>query len=287
MNKLALWISGALLSFGVAHAETSVWQIEKGKDRLYLGGTIHVLSSSDLPLPATFHRIFDNTDVLVLETDVSQLTLPENSMRLLGMLTYSDGRSLRDVVSAETFGKLQAFASAEGVPITMFERLTPAGVALTVLSIELAKAGIQHEGVDTIFHNQAQARGKPVQGLESIDDHLQFVANMGEGVEDQFVSQTLDDAHKTREGIRTIIDAWRSGDVKALEEAVLDGMPTDYPKLYQELLVQRNNNWMPQILDMFDTPEQEFVLVGAAHLLGPDGLLKQLQVKGYRIRQLE
>lgn len=287
MNKLVLWISGALLSCGIAHAETSVWQVEKGGDRLYLGGTIHVLSSTDLPLPASFHRIYDNTDVLVLETDIAQLMLPENSMRLLGMLTYSDGRTLRDVVSAETYRKVEAFATNERVPITMFERMTPAGVALTVLSIELAKAGIQHEGVDTIFYNLAQASGKPVQGLESIDDHLHFVANMGTGVEDQFVSQTLEDADKTREGLRTIIDAWRAGDVEALEGAVLDDMHTDYPKLYQELLVQRNNNWMPQILRMFDTPEQEFVLVGAAHLLGPDGLLKQLQVKGYRITQLK
>ncbi|WP_370278245.1 TraB/GumN family protein [Pontibacterium sp.] len=288
MKKLLLaWFSGAMLACGVAQAETSIWQVDKDGDRLYLGGTIHVLSASDLPLPATFHNIYDNTDVLVLETDIAQLTQPENAMRLLTMLSYTDGRVLKDVIKPETYRKLEEYAAKERIPVQTFDRLTPAGVALTVLSLELAKAQIQNEGVDKIFYGRAQAGGKPVLGLESVDEHLTYVAGMGDGVEDQFISQTLADADKTREGLRTIIDAWKTGDVDTLEKAVISTTPTDYPQLYEKLLVERNNNWMPQILQMFDTPEEEFVLVGAAHLLGPEGLLKQLTDRGYQIQQLQ
>lgn len=287
MKKLLAWFSGAMLVCSMAHAETSIWQVDKDGDRLYLGGTIHVLSASDLPLPATFHTIYDATDVLVLETDIAQLMLPDNALRLLTMLSYTDGRVLKDVIRPETYRKLEDYAAKERIPLQTFDRLTPAGVALTVLSLELAKAKIQHEGVDKIFYSLAQAGGKPIRGLESIDEHLNYVAGMGEGVEDQFVNQTLDDAHKTREGLRTIIDAWKVGDAAALEKAVISTTPQDYPQLYAKLLVERNNNWVPQIVEMIKTPEQEFVLVGAAHLLGPEGLLKQLTERGYRIQQLQ
>ena len=61
---------------------------------------------------------------------------------------------------------------------------------------------------------------------------------------------------------------------------------TDYPDVYESLLVVRNNNWMPQIERLFSTPETEFVLVGALHLAGPDSVLKKLKDKGYSVTKL-
>lgn len=285
MNKVLCLLAAALFSV-TAEARTSLWQISKGAQTLYLGGTIHVLSKSDLPLPASFQKAFDTTDVLVLETDIKELMNPDNSLRMLTALTYSDGRTLKDVVQPATYQAVVDYAQGESVPVNVFERMTPAGVALTVLSIELAKAGIQHEGVDKIFHNQAVQDGRPVLGLETVDQHLSYVAGMGQGAEDDFILQTLEDAQKTRDSLRKIIAAWRAGDQPALEAEVIDNMPRDYPQLYARLLVERNNNWMPQIIQMLKTPEQELVLVGAAHLVGPDGLLAQLRAKGYKIKQL-
>jgi uncharacterized protein YbaP (TraB family) len=63
-------------------------------------------------------------------------------------------------------------------------------------------------------------------------------------------------------------------------------MLTETPDLYESLLVNRNNNWMPKIEAMFDTDETEFVLVGVAHLVGEHGLTAMLQSKGYEIVQL-
>ena len=51
-------------------------------------------------------------------------------------------------------------------------------------------------------------------------------------------------------------------------------------------MVERNNAWMPQIEALLTTEEVEFVLVGALHLVGDDGLLAQLSAKGYRVERL-
>ena len=58
-----------------------------------------------------------------------------------------------------------------------------------------------------------------------------------------------------------------------------------YPAAYQSLIVERNNNWMPQLEKCLARTTPCMVVVGAAHLVGPDGLLTLLQRKGYRVEQ--
>ena len=64
-------------------------------------------------------------------------------------------------------------------------------------------------------------------------------------------------------------------------------MKKEYPEIYKKVLVDRNNNWIPLIDAYFDTESVEFVLVGALHLHGPDGILNLLKESGYSISQLE
>jgi uncharacterized protein YbaP (TraB family) len=56
--------------------------------------------------------------------------------------------------------------------------------------------------------------------------------------------------------------------------------------MYQRLLVERNKNWMPKIEALFTRRGRALVVVGAAHLVGPDGLLAMLKAKGYTVEQL-
>jgi uncharacterized protein YbaP (TraB family) len=57
------------------------------------------------------------------------------------------------------------------------------------------------------------------------------------------------------------------------------------PLMYQRLLVERNRNWMPKIEALFARRGKTLVVVGAAHLLGPDGLIAMLKAKGYTVEQ--
>lgn len=58
------------------------------------------------------------------------------------------------------------------------------------------------------------------------------------------------------------------------------------PVVYRRLLLERNRNWMPKIEQLFSRPGRAFVVIGAAHLVGPDGLLAMLRAKGYQVEQL-
>jgi uncharacterized protein YbaP (TraB family) len=84
--------------------------------------------------------------------------------------------------------------------------------------------------------------------------------------------------------MKKLVEAWRTGDTATVEKIVLADLKAE-PVLYQRLLVERNRNWMPQLENCLRRTSPCFVVVGAAHLVGPQGLLAMLQQRGYRIEQ--
>lgn len=63
-------------------------------------------------------------------------------------------------------------------------------------------------------------------------------------------------------------------------------MKTKAPGIYKIILTDRNNNWLPVIENYFENQKTEFILVGAAHMVGPDGIIEQMAKKGYKIEKL-
>jgi uncharacterized protein YbaP (TraB family) len=119
--------------------------------------------------------------------------------------------------------------------------------------------------------------------METIEQQMSFFSKIGRGNEDQLIMYTLRDLEEMPKLMDQMKKTWRSGDRAKYRELMLEPFVKDYPQTYQALLVERNNNWMPKIEALFDTPEIELVLVGALHMIGKDGLLQQLEGKGYNV----
>ena len=108
---------------------------------------------------------------------------------------------------------------------------------------------------------------------------------MATGHESRFILQTLADVKELEQELDKLSQAWRSGNVQALYQTGIATMIEDYPQVYQTLMVERNRNWLPRIETLIQQPEKKLILVGALHLVGPDGLLEQLKSKGYQVNQ--
>ena len=63
-------------------------------------------------------------------------------------------------------------------------------------------------------------------------------------------------------------------------------MKKEYPDIYKKMLLDRNINWISKIDSYLDSEEVEFVMVGALHLPGPEGVLEMLREQGYELSQL-
>jgi hypothetical protein len=103
--------------------------------------------------------------------------------------------------------------------------------------------------------------------------------------QDAMLADTIKELDTEVGNISKIGGAWQSGDAPALERIIMPDMKQD-PELYKKVLVDRNHSWMPKIDDLLARRGHAFIVVGAAHLLGPDGLLALLKAKGYLVEQL-
>jgi hypothetical protein len=103
-------------------------------------------------------------------------------------------------------------------------------------------------------------------------------------VQEQMLRSTLAGLEPNRGALAGIIAAWKRGDLATLERSLLSEFD-GFPAAYQSLLVERNRNWLPQLDACLARRSPCLVVVGAAHLVGPDGLLALLQRKGYRVEQ--
>ncbi|MGB0258602.1 MAG: TraB/GumN family protein, partial [Coraliomargarita sp.] len=248
-------------------AQSSVWKISKGDQSIYLGGTCHLLRKSDYPLPAEFDLAYAAADTLVFEIDPAAAADPSFGMQLLGAATYTDGRSLKSVLSEEAYNALAKQGAESNLPIQVLNSMKPGMAVMMVTLQELAKLGVTEEGVDIHYAKRAGKDNKPILALETPEFQINLLVNMGEGYESELVLYSLKDLNKLEQFFDELLIAWKAGKMEPLEKLFVDDMK-DYPELYKDMLVDRNANWIPQIEAYLKTPETEFVLVGVGHAAG-------------------
>ena len=279
-------MTGSSLASRAIWAESSVWKVSNGYSELYIGGTIHVLSRLDYPLPNEFQRAYEQSDMLVLETNLTEMEQPPAQQRLLTKMVYQDGRSLRDDLLPSTYQKLSEYVANTRLSMDVLSRFKPPMAVLTLTMAELQRLDMNDTGVDHFFNDQALRDGKRLGELETVEQQMDLIANMGKGQEDQMVLSTLEELKQLPELMGRMKVAWRSGDLPELEEIAIEPMREEFPALYQSLIVSRNNGWLPKIDAFLGTPEKELVLVGALHLAAKEGVIAQLRQRGYRVEQL-
>lgn len=285
MRKLLL----TLLTFAcitAANADTLVWKVEKDNSTVYLGGTIHILRPSDYPLPEEFDQAYSKAQVITFETDLEQLNSPEIAGEIMQQLSYTDERTIASEVSPETYRELKEYASSLGISLDFMPKAKPGMLMSTLMIFELKKLGVSQEGIDMHFLKQAKKDAKQTDFLETPGEQISFLAQMGVGYEDDFYQNMLRDFKNTEALFISMIKYWRVGDSDKLDATVNQVMKKEAPEIYQSILIDRNNNWLPDIEKYFQTEEVEFVLVGAAHLIGEDGIISQLKAKGYQVTKL-
>ena len=267
-----------------------VWAVKSPQhntDPLYLGGTIHVLSADDYPLPKVFDKAYTASSSLIFEMDLGLQNTPAFQQSMAQILFYKDGQRLDQVLGNKAWAKFVSWCESNQIPANQFLGMKPGLAAITISMTELIKLGVTQEGVDSYYYQKAVADKKHFLGLETVEEQLGFLASMGGSHPDQLISQTLDEVNEIATLFPKVKQAWREGDASGLNALMVVSMQQDYPEVYQSLLVDRNQAWLPKIEKEINDKGSEFVLVGAAHLVGKDGLLAQLRAKGYTVTAMQ
>ena len=264
-----------------------LWKIQSKTTTAYILGSIHAYKGELYPLPKKMEDAFDKSDTLAVEANVNEIN-PESMTTMINGALYQDKSTLEKHISRETYEMTTKKLQELGLPLEIFQNTKPWFIAMTLTSMELQKLGLSPEyGIDNYFLKKAE-NGKRVVELESIDYQVNLLNGFSDAEQELFLVSTLEDLDLLRKDINSILKAWNTGDTKAMESFVFKSLKDD-PKMlpiYEKLVFTRNKNIASKIENYLKTKEKYFVVVGAAHLVGKDGIIEILKRKGYIVDQL-
>ena len=279
---LALCLLGSL----TAYAGSPVWAIRGDHNTVYLAGSVHLLKANDSRLPAAFDRAYNGSKALVMELDVSKVDPMEAASWILEHGMMQDGATLRSTIGDERYRRVSAEVQRLGIPVEAADMLQPWALGLQLLEMQYMQLGFDpQQGVEQQLQQRAQADGKPISGLETMDEQLGVLQSLSAADQARFLDMIVTEMHDVEGETQSVVAAWRAGDSAKLS-ALLSDEYKSFPALYRMLVTDRNKRWVPQIEKLLHGSQDYFVVVGALHLVGDGGLLELMRRDGYRADSL-
>jgi uncharacterized protein len=286
MKRMLLTSLFAAIAAASLPAQTSVWKITRNGNTLYLGGTIHVLRPADLPLPAEYDAAFAAAGTVYFENDIGRISSPETQATLLRRGRYAGGATLQQALSPEAWAAVEEYCNRTGLSVAAINNFKPWMFAIMLAGLELQKLGITAEGIDMHYFKKAEPAGKSTHGLEPFEQHLEYLTTLGEGHENEMILHSLADLAGLKKTLADLLAAWRTGDLARIDALMLADLRTRFPSIHEVLIVRRNKAWLTVIEELIKSRGTELVLVGAGHLAGEDGLITELEKRGYAVERL-
>ncbi len=267
-----------------APAQGLWWKVTSGPATIYLLGSIHVARADLYPLDPRIEQAFSASDVLVVEVDLTKVNQFNVALKMQKLGTYPAGDSLDRHVSAEILRKLEKHAPGGLYSASTLKHFRPWLVAMTILQTKLAKLGYDPEhGLDNHFMDQAK-ESKDIVGLETIDEQIEMFTGMPEATQVLMLEQTLDDLDEIEPTMKLVLDAWRRGDPKAVDEELIAPMRTpELQPVFEQMFSARNRRWDQALAKYAKSDRTYFVVVGAGHLVGKDSVVDLLQRRGEKV----
>lgn len=286
---LTLFVSSALAGEkGGAGQKSFLWEVRSKTATAYILGSVHLAKADIYPLAPKIEESFDKAAVLALEADPAKAKDEKLMQLILLSALYPEGETLRDHLSRETYALAERELKNIGLPLESFNRTRPWLLALTLETMELQRLGFDPEyGID--YHFAAKAVGKKrIVELESFDYQIRLMNDFPEREQELFLLYTLKDLAILKGGIEELMSAWQSGDTKDMEALVTRSL-SETPQLrpiFDKLFYKRNREMGGKIERFLQGKETVCVIVGAAHLVGKEGIIELLRGKGYSVEQM-
>ncbi|MEP3421207.1 MAG: TraB/GumN family protein [Erythrobacter sp.] len=252
-----------------------------GRVEGWILGTIHALPDGTSWRTAPIDDAIRDADRVLVE--VADLGSGSNIAEIFNDLSTTHNMGpLVDRVDPGLAEQLMAMAEKSGVSEDTFNNTETWGAALLLARVDAV--GKPRNGVDRYVLSRFEDR--PTYGFELARTQLGIFDGLAEEDQRALLEGTIEEWSASRDNRGHLIRAWLDGDVAALEAATITGIMVD-PELRDALLVARNNTWFPVILTHLEDSGKPLIAVGAAHLLGPDGLTVMLEEEGYTVRRID
>jgi uncharacterized protein YbaP (TraB family) len=222
---------------------------------------------------------------------VEVILTPDVAYRMVQVMLLTDGRNLTDIVGAERFARITAVAGRYRLQGAQINRFRPWAL-MTMFSVppaEASRQGAGHPALDQVIQSTAQENGAALFGLETPEEQFAIFADLSEAEQVAFLDAAVNLNPEIEEIFERLKSAYLAGDLDTLYRLSKERTGGVDPKLMDTFLTRaidvRNERMVDRMGERLSAGNA-FVAVGALHLPGERGILRLLELKGYRISRV-
>ena len=267
-----------------------LWEVSSDTNTVYILGSVHVATADIYPLAEAIENAYEVADYLVVEIDTNAVSTSEMTTLLMEKGMYPSGESLRDNVSDDLYSRLSQRLrelDSRGLLLSSMNLFEPWVVATTITELDYMELDYEVEyGIETHFLDKAEADGKDILELESAEFQLDIFDSMSYELQIIMLEDAVDNP-VTEDVMEALFEAWSTGDTIKMEQMVFEGIEEDENyRIFSNIIIdERNFQMVDKIEQYLQDDETCFVVVGAGHLVGENGIINLLDSKGYTVQQ--
>jgi hypothetical protein len=263
------------------------YEIKSPTATVYLLGSIHLGKKEWYPMPQPIEIAFDKSDYLVTEIDINKVDV---NLFMQAML-IEDSTKLKDKIKPENYKKLLDVFTKAGLNEDFLDKLRPWAAAIMYEQFSnFSSSNIDaNYGVDVYFTRKANKKNLPIKGIETDSAQMSYLEKFDNFADDMIEMNTKTDKDDKNQDEK-LIDAWENGNAQELNQ-IINQIYKDYPKmgpLMDEILKDRNTRMVDTINNYLQDNKIYFVIVGAGHLVGQNGIINLLNKRhNLKVRRIK
>jgi len=278
-----LWLtSNQLLA---DNGQPDLWRVEKNGNTSYLFGSIHLGSPDMYPLSDAVYKAYEITNHLMVEIDLK----PEDEAKMIPLVQKYGLNStvpLEKRLSPEGLALYKQACTKKSLPCQQFSSYQAWFLSVQLSLMSMQKLGYQNElGIDKHFLKKAHQTKRNVISLETAESQFKLLGGFDQQQQESMLMQSL---QMRKEGFVGLFDAWKSGN----DDAMLTMFQADFEQsgakeMYNALFDDRNINMAKKISKNIKANRSLFVVVGAGHIIGENGIVELLRKEGFKLVQIQ
>lgn len=245
----------------------------------YIFGTIHLLPEKDYFFTDLMKEKLISCKTLVLEVDIN-MSLKEQ-IALAQKVILPKGKTIADYMTDEQYKEYSSYIldtlKIKKSKFKQINKIKPIFGSSIILVELLGKTKAYEQELNKI----AKKNKIKTVGLETADYQLNVIDKIS--IEEQ-VEMMSDISVNPLTEYNELLKVYKEQDLEKVNE--LFKSEKSMVKFENELLYNRNNNWIP-LIEKFAKENPVFIAVGAAHLPGEKGVLNLLRNKGFTVKAVK
>jgi len=259
-----------------------LWEISGNglKKPSYLFGTHHLIPAKFADTMKVLQEKLQSADAVV-----GEIVMDSTMQKKMAPFLMMKDNTLDSLLTKAEFKEVEDYFKTKqpGFELKHLNNFKPAMVSLMIMLFDnpdmLKDVG---EGIDNSFQAYAKKNAKSLYGLETAEYQGALLFDGDLQKQKKALLKSIREIVKSKQKMQELKTYYLTQDIDKLTD-LFKIQDEENKEFITELLKNRNKRWLDQLPAMMQN-QSLFIAVGAGHLVGAEGLIKGLQLKGYILK---